>query len=142
MCYHGCSYGSHLKGGGGRGRWEVGRRRSQKRRGLWDKAIRVYSMVSLLSRQIMFHFFPSPSFLLHFQSFSLWALKFAQGPPLLEDHPITLLQAPAQLCTFFFFSHRINFICPLLTFYPNLVSSHLHFLKVFLGVGKAEDKAQ
>lgn len=104
MCYHGCSYGSHLKGGGGRGRWEVGRRRSQKRRGLWDKAIRVYSMVSLLSRQIMFHFFPSPSFLLHFQSFSLWALKFAQGPPLLEDHPITLLQAPAQLCTLFIFS--------------------------------------
>ena len=28
----------------------------------------VYSMVSLLSRQIIFHFFASPSSLLHFQS--------------------------------------------------------------------------
>lgn len=55
--------------------------------------------------------------------FSTWALKFAQGPPVLEDHPITLLQAPAQLGTISLY--QVNFIHPLLTFYPNLASSPL-----------------
>lgn len=136
---HGCSYGSHLNGGEGSGMWEVGRphwrgRRSQKRRGFWDKTIRVYCTLSLLSRQIAFHLFAAPSgsglinhlFLFSFTfsiCFSTWALKFAQGPPVLEDHPITLLQAPAQLGTISLY--QVNFIHPLLTFYPNLASSPL-----------------